>query len=99
LQRVSTPEVARQVADAMALAVRVSPAQSAALPGVNVAGKSGTAEIGEGQVSHAWFIAFAPVEAPRVAVAVIEERAGGGSTFAGPVARRMLEVGLQVTAP
>ena len=99
LQRVSSPEVARQTAEAMALAVRISPAQSAALPGVNVAGKSGTAEIGEGRVSHAWFIAFAPVEAPRVAVAVIEERAGGGSTFAGPVARRMLEVGLQVASP
>jgi peptidoglycan glycosyltransferase len=99
LARVASPEIARQVAEGMALAVRISPAQTAALPNVAVAGKSGTAEFGESGVSHAWFIAFAPLEAPRVAVAVIEEGAGGGSTFAGPVARRMLEVGLQLTAP
>ena len=99
LQRVSSPEVARQVTEGMLLAVQISPAQTAALPNVAVAGKSGTAEFGQTGVTHAWFVAFAPAEAPRIAVAVIEERAGGGSTFAGPVARRMLEVGLQVTKP
>ena len=43
---------------------------------------------------HAWFIAFAPVEAPRIAVAVVVEHGGGGSTNASPVARKVLDAWL-----
>ncbi|MDE0759773.1 MAG: penicillin-binding transpeptidase domain-containing protein, partial [Pseudomonadales bacterium] len=70
-----------------------------------MAGKSGTAqvigikqgeeyeasEIDERQRKHAWFIAFAPVENPRIAVAVIVENGGGGSEFAAPVARQVID--------
>jgi len=43
---------------------------------------------------HAWFIAFAPVEAPRIAVAVVVEHGGGGSKAAAPVARVVLDAWL-----
>jgi penicillin-binding protein 2 len=70
-----------------------------------MAGKSGTAqvveipqgmvyddlELEERQRKHAWFIAFAPVEDPRIAVAVLVENGGGGSSVAGPVAREVVD--------
>jgi peptidoglycan glycosyltransferase len=98
LQQTSTPEVAKIVTDAMVVGVRESWARTAALPNVQVAGKTGTAETDADAIPHAWFIAFAPADKPRIAVAVVKEHAGGGSTQAGPVVRRVLEVGLQVVA-
>src|SRR5207237_8984933 len=74
-------------------------AKTAALPNVQVAGKTGTAETDADAIPHAWFTACAPAENPGIAVAVVQEHAGGGSTRAGPVVRRMLEVGLQVVPP
>lgn len=70
-----------------------------------MAGKSGTAQvvgIPQGQEydeetldpylhKHAWFIAFAPVDAPQIAVAVLVENGGGGSSVAAPVARAVLD--------
>ncbi|MDB5027584.1 MAG: cell division protein FtsI/penicillin-binding protein 2, partial [Candidatus Eremiobacteraeota bacterium] len=44
--------------------------------------------------SHAWFVAFAPAEAPRVAVAVIVENVGYGGTYAAPIVREVLRVAL-----
>jgi peptidoglycan glycosyltransferase len=99
LSQATSPEVAAVVRDAMVLGVREAWAKTAALPNVQVAGKTGTAETDADAIPHAWFIAFAPADNPRIAVAVIQEHAGGGSTRAGPVARRMLEVGLQVVPP
>ena len=54
------------------------------------AGKTGTAEVGQG-APHAWFAGYAPAEAPRVAIAVILEHAGEGSEEAAPVFRAMVE--------
>jgi penicillin-binding protein 2 len=73
-----------------------------------MAGKSGTAqvveipqgfeyddlELAERQRKHAWFVAFAPVEAPRIAVAVLVENGGGGSSVAAPVARQVVDAWL-----
>lgn len=70
-----------------------------------MAGKSGTAqvvgisqgeeyeeeELSEFDRKHAWFIAFAPVENPTIALAVLVENGGGGSSVAGPVARSVLD--------
>lgn len=70
-----------------------------------MAGKSGTAQvvgIKQGEVynadeleerlrKHAWFMAFAPVENPQIAVAVLLENGGGGSAFAAPVARQVID--------
>jgi peptidoglycan glycosyltransferase len=68
---------------------------NAAIDGVRVAGKTGTAQQGGGRPPHAWFISFAPAEDPAVAVAVIIESGGGeaeisGNRLAAPVAREVM---------
>jgi peptidoglycan glycosyltransferase len=68
-------------------------AANAAIAGIKVGGKTGTAEIGDGS-SHSWFIGFAPADAPRVAVAVIMEHQGSGSDFAAPAAQRVMRAAL-----
>ncbi|MCL2336232.1 MAG: penicillin-binding protein 2 [Firmicutes bacterium] len=75
--------------------VRAGTGKSASLPGVTVAGKTGTAENPHGQ-AHAWFVGFAPAEAPRVAVAVLIENAGAGSGNAAPLARDVLRRALEL---
>ena len=67
-----------------------------AIPGVTVAGKTGTATNPAGS-AHAWFVAFAPADAPRVAVAIIVENAGYGGAVAAPIARDVLRVALART--
>ncbi len=78
-----------------------------------MAGKSGTAQvvgIKQGEVydetelderlrKHAWFVAFAPIEDPQIAVAVLVENGGGGSEFAAPVARAVLDHHLLESKP
>jgi peptidoglycan glycosyltransferase len=72
---------------------------AARIAGVTVAGKTGTAQA-DGGAPHAWFTAFAPAEAPEVAVAVIVERGGSlgneatGGAVAAPIAARVLRVAL-----
>jgi penicillin-binding protein 2 len=73
-------------------------ARVAAIPGVDVCGKTGTAEnygIINGKreklADHSWFVCFAPRDNPKIAVAVIVENAGYGATWAGPIARMMME--------
>jgi peptidoglycan glycosyltransferase len=70
---------------------------AAQIDGVTVAGKTGTAETVESEDPHAWFIAFAPAEAPRYAVAVIVQNGGDlgseatGGEVAAPIARAVLQ--------
>ena len=61
------------------------------VPGVPTAGKSGTAELGGKGEPHSWFIGFAPVENPRVAIAVLVEQGGRGGERAAPLAGSMME--------
>jgi peptidoglycan glycosyltransferase len=69
----------------------------AQIPGVTVAGKTGTAQTAEGLPPHAWFTAFAPAEDPQVAVAVAVEYGGTlgddatGSRVAAPIAKAIME--------
>jgi peptidoglycan glycosyltransferase len=58
----------------------------AKVPGVSTAGKSGTAELGGRGEPHSWFIGFAPVDHPKVAIAVLVERGGRGGERAAPLA-------------
>ena len=88
-------QVAAQVRDLMIGAVASGTGTAAALPGVTVAGKTGTATNPAGR-SHAWFVAFAPAESPRVAVAIVVENAGYGGAVAAPIARRVLAAALRV---
>jgi peptidoglycan glycosyltransferase len=62
----------------------------AAVPGVPTAGKSGTAELGGRGEPHSWFIGFAPVENPTVAIAVLVERGGRGGERAAPLGGDLL---------
>lgn len=71
-----------------------------ALPNVSVAAKTGTAETGEGDRANAWAIGFAPTDNPQIAFAVIVEGdetnpTPHGGDVAGPVAKAVLEAGLQ----
>jgi penicillin-binding protein A len=69
---------------------------AAALAGIRVAGKTGTAETGRAGVNTGRFISYAPVDDPRIAVAVtIEDTASTGGTVAAPVARDVIEAYLQ----
>jgi penicillin-binding protein 2 len=65
--------------------------RAAAVAGVRVAGKTGTAETGGGQPDHAWFAGYVPADRPRVAFVVMLEHAGSGGRTAGPVAREFVE--------
>jgi len=60
------------------------------LSDITVAGKTGTAETGGDRPPHAWLAGYAPAEAPRLAFVVVLEHAGGGSSSAGPVVRRLV---------
>ncbi len=62
----------------------------ARLDGVRVAGKSGTAQSGQRE-THAWFVAYAPAEKPKVAVAVFLEGGGRGGVAAAPIVQDVLE--------
>lgn len=57
---------------------------------IKVAGKTGTAEQ-EGKNSHAWFIGFAPVNEPKIAISVIVENKGSGSEYAVPIAEKVFD--------
>lgn len=65
---------------------------ASAIPGLSMAGKTGTAEMYKKgrRVNNAWFIAFAPVEKPRIAVCVFVEAGGHGGAVAAPIARKII---------
>ncbi|GAC1439347.1 MAG: penicillin-binding protein 2 [Mycobacteriales bacterium] len=88
--------VADQLTAMMELVVNSGTGTAAQIPGVRVAGKTGTAQHAAGAAPHAWFIGFAPAEAPRVAVAVLVEDGGSagseatGGRVAAPIARDVM---------
>jgi len=88
-----TAETATALRQLMVQVVTSGTGTSAAISGVQVAGKTGTAEVADGE-SHAWFAAFAPADDPRVVVAVLVENAGTGGSIAAPVAREVIAAAL-----
>ncbi len=85
-------QAAEQLGQMMASVVEEGTGTAAALQGIRVAGKTGTAEVDDGAANQAWFIGFAPVERPRMAIAVTVERTQGqGGTVAAPIAKQVLE--------
>jgi penicillin-binding protein A len=97
-RRVVSSRAAHDVRDMMIGVVQSGTGTAAALPGVQVAGKTGTAELVPNSTdpkdANAWFVAFAPADRPRVAVAVMLVGAGFGGTAAAPVAREVLAAAL-----
>ena len=90
---VMKPDAAEELAQMMSRVVEEGTGTAAALEGIPVAGKTGTAETGpNAEFTQAWFIGFAPVENPRMAVAVTIPNANGqGGTVAAPIAKSVLE--------
>lgn len=93
-----SPDVASDVTEMMVSVVEAGTGTAARIEGVPVAGKTGTAQTGiEGANPHTWFIAFAPANDPKLAVAVIVENGGSfgseatGGAVAAPIARQILE--------
>ncbi|MDF2635665.1 MAG: Peptidoglycan glycosyltransferase [Pelosinus sp.] len=90
----TSSQLADEISKMMVGVVQNGTGSSASLPGVLVAGKTGTAENPQGD-SHAWFIGFAPADNPQVAIAVIVENAGFGGSIAAPIARQVFRAALQ----
>ena len=93
--RATTPATAAEISAMMEAVVESGTGTGAAISGVRVAGKTGTAETELG-APHAWFVGFAPVDDPQIVVAVLVEAGGDvgdeatGGSLAAPVARRVI---------
>ena len=91
-------DVADVLTQMMVAAVDNGTGTAAQIPGIKVAGKTGTAQTVKGQNPHTWFICFAPADDPQLAVAVIVENGGTfgseatGGAVAAPMAKIILEV-------
>jgi peptidoglycan glycosyltransferase len=100
--RVFSGTTAQGLTDMMVAVVERGTGTRAQIPGVRVAGKTGTAQ--NAGPSHAWFIGFAPAEDPKIAVAVLVENGGGGGDnatggrVAAPVAQAVMAAFLEGTA-
>jgi penicillin-binding protein A len=86
-------QTAAELTHMMELAVQGGTGTAAQIPGVRVAGKTGTAETGRAGINTTWFTTFAPADNPRVAIAVVVEnqRGGFGGTVAAPIAKQVME--------
>jgi peptidoglycan glycosyltransferase len=101
-RRAVSPQVAAKLTELMVGAEKVTQ-QKGAIPGVQIASKTGTAEHGtdpRNTPPHAWYIAFAPAQAPKVAVAVLVEDGADrlsatGGALAAPIGRAVIEAALQ----
>ncbi len=100
LSTAMTPEHARELQQMMAVVVSAGTGANARIPGVEVGGKTGTAQSDLKRKPFAWFTSFAPLEDPKIAVAVIIEDADvprndiGGGRLAAPIARAVMEAAL-----
>jgi peptidoglycan glycosyltransferase len=95
LRPVISAQAAQKMRDIMRASVEIGYAKPVALNGVAIGAKTGTAETPSGD-PHSWFVAIAPVDQPRFAIAVIVENGGEGSRSALPVARQVLAAALGV---
>jgi peptidoglycan glycosyltransferase len=101
LSRAVSADVAHQLTRMMEKVVSSGTGTRAQISGVTVAGKTGTAQHGDGKAPHAWFIAFAPAQDPQVAVAVVVEDGGElghegfGGSIAAPIAKDVMEAVLK----
>jgi peptidoglycan glycosyltransferase len=100
-KRAMSLATARTLRDLMVEVVNDGTGTAAQLPGIQVAGKTGTAQVAGNDAPHAWFVAFAPADNPVYAVAVLVEHGGDlgseatGGRVAAPVAAQVLQALLQ----
>ena len=101
LGQTMSPETAAKVRDMMIGAVARGVSSNASIKGVSVAGKTGTAQNGDGEPYTLWFTGFAPADNPQVAVAVVVANGGGigqsgrGNSLAAPIAKKVMEAVLR----
>jgi peptidoglycan glycosyltransferase len=89
--RVMSEDIASELGDMMTSVVQEGTGTAAAVSGIDVAGKTGTAEV-SGGVNQAWFIGFAPADDPKIAIAATVERTSGfGGPTAGPIFKAVAE--------
>ena len=97
LDRSVTTSTAEKLKKMMIQAVSNGVSSNAQIPGVKVAGKTGTAENGPGDPYTLWFTGFAPADKPKVAVVVVVEDGGGlgqsgrGNSLAAPIAKKIMQ--------
>jgi peptidoglycan glycosyltransferase len=92
LGRAISEHAANDVTTMMEAVVQSGTGTAAQLPGIRVAGKTGTAETGRSHENTTWFVSFAPADNPKVAVAVVLERQSAtGGTTAAPIAKSIME--------
>lgn len=97
LSTAMSAENARVLTEMMVAVVETGTGTAAQIPGVKVAGKTGTAQTVEGENPHTWFISFAPADNPQIAIAVIVENGGSfgseatGGAVAAPIAKAVME--------
>jgi penicillin-binding protein A len=105
---VTSRQVAHEVQQAMIAVVDYGTGTSAAIPGVTVAGKTGTAELrnttntpGGDSASNtdAWFVGYAPVGAPRIVIGALYPSAGFGGATAAPAVRQVMIAALAHKLP
>jgi peptidoglycan glycosyltransferase len=95
-----SPETAQDMTQMMIDVVDHGTGTSAQIPGITVAGKTGTAQHGTGEAPHAWFVSFAPAENPQIAIAVVVLDGGDlgseatGGAVAAPIAKTLIEAAL-----
>jgi peptidoglycan glycosyltransferase len=101
VRRALSANAAAKLTQLMVAVVNSGSGYRAAIPGIQVAGKTGTATNGEGRAPNAWFTAFAPAENPRIAVSVIVLDGGNlgseatGGQVAAPIVRSVIEAYLR----
>jgi peptidoglycan glycosyltransferase len=93
LGRAIKPQTAAELTQMMVAVVQGGTGTAAAIPGIQVAGKTGTAETNTPRVYTAWFVAFAPADNPQVAIAVVLEKQlnGFGGVVAAPIAKQVMQ--------
>jgi penicillin-binding protein A len=93
LGRAIKPETASELTQMMVSVVQAGTGTAAQIPGIQVAGKTGTAETGVNHVYTAWFVSFAPADDPQVAVAVVLEKQlnGFGGAVSAPIAKAVMQ--------
>lgn len=97
LGRAIKPRTAAELNSMMQAVVTGGTGTEAQIPGVAVAGKTGTAETGNSGINTTWFICFAPADHPRFAVAVVlQNQTGFGGSTAAPIAKTVLQALLAV---
>jgi penicillin-binding protein A len=85
-------DVANQLTEMMLSVVENGSGRAARIDGVEVAGKTGTAQVSDEVADHTWFMGFAPADDPQIAVAVFVANGGGtGGERSAPIARQVIE--------